>query len=42
MPGTDFSPLVLWWRLPFQPLLVAVVWWVAIRRLAAGAPTSTP
>ena len=29
MPGTDFSPLVLWARLPFQAVFVAWVWWVA-------------
>ena len=26
MPGTNISPSMLWWRLPFQPLLVAAVW----------------
>ena len=34
MPGYDFSRTVLWWRLPFQPLLLLWVWWVA---LAKGA-----
>jgi uncharacterized membrane protein len=29
-PGTDFSPLHLWLRLPFQAGFVAWVWWVAI------------
>lgn len=30
MPGHDFSPAVLWWRLPFQAVFIAAVWWVAI------------
>ncbi|MEO7412487.1 MAG: DoxX family membrane protein [Opitutaceae bacterium] len=30
MPGHDFSPAVLWWRLPFQAGFIAAVWWVAI------------
>jgi uncharacterized membrane protein len=29
-PGTDFSPLTLWLRLPFQAVFIAAVWWVAI------------
>jgi uncharacterized membrane protein len=33
MPGTDFSPQVLWWRLPFQAVFIAVVWWVAVKRI---------
>ena len=32
MPGFDFSPAVLWWRLPFQGVFIAAVWWVAIFR----------
>lgn len=32
MPGTNFSPAILWLRLPFQLLFVAWVWWVALRR----------
>jgi len=28
MPGTNFSPLVLWLRLPFQAVFVAGVVWV--------------
>ena len=32
MPGTTFSPLTLWLRLPFQALFLAWVWWVALRR----------
>jgi len=31
MPGTTFSPLVLWLRLPFQAVFIATVWWVALR-----------
>lgn len=31
MPGTTFSPLVLWLRLPFQAVFIAGVWWVALR-----------
>jgi uncharacterized membrane protein len=34
MPGTSFSPLVLWLRLPLQPVLMAWVWWVAISRVS--------
>lgn len=30
MPGTDFSPLTLWLRLPFQAVFILWVWWVAI------------
>lgn len=30
MLGFDFSPLTLWLRLPFQVVLLAWVWWVAI------------
>jgi uncharacterized membrane protein len=36
MPGTDFSPLVLWLRLPFQAVFIALVWWVAIKREPFG------
>ena len=32
MPGYDFSPRVLWWRLPFQAVFIALVWWVAVKR----------
>ncbi len=32
MPGTEFSPAILWWRLPFQALFIAWVWWVAVKR----------
>ncbi len=31
MPGTTFSATALWVRLPFQALLIAWVWWVALR-----------
>jgi uncharacterized membrane protein len=34
MPGTNFSPLTLWLRLPFQAVFVAWVWWVALAREA--------
>jgi uncharacterized membrane protein len=30
MPGTSFTPAVLWLRLPFQAVLIAWVAWVAI------------
>ncbi|ATC64366.1 DoxX family protein [Nibricoccus aquaticus] len=33
MPGTDFSPLTLWLRLPFQAIFIAAVWWVAVKRI---------
>ena len=38
MPGYDFSPATLWWRLPFQALFIALVAWAAIfpRPTAAG------
>ncbi len=32
MPGFDFSPTVLWARLPFQAVAIAAVWWVALAR----------
>ena len=32
MPGYDLSPATLWWRLPFQAVAIAAVWWVAIAR----------
>lgn len=32
MPGTAFSPLTLWLRLPFQAVFVAWVWWVALAK----------
>lgn len=39
MPGTNFSPRVLWVRLPFQAVFIAWVWWVALARAKkAGAP----
>jgi uncharacterized membrane protein len=38
MPGTGFSPLVLWLRLPFQFLFLAVVWWVAIAGPTGRSP----
>jgi uncharacterized membrane protein/tetratricopeptide (TPR) repeat protein len=31
MPGFDFLPLTLWLRLPFQAVLIAWVWWVAVK-----------
>jgi uncharacterized membrane protein len=31
MPGTTFSAATLWWRLLFQPLLIALVLWVSQR-----------
>lgn len=34
MPGTDFAPLALWLRLPFQAVFVAWIWWVAIATAA--------
>jgi len=30
MPGTHFSPVTLWARLPFQAIFIAWVWWVAL------------
>ena len=30
MPGFNFSPTVLWVRLPFQAVFIAWVWWVAL------------
>ena len=38
MPGTDFSPTVLWWRLPFQAVFIAWVWWVALARETKTSP----
>lgn len=37
MPGTNFSPLALWWRLPFQAVFLGAVWWVALSRDKAAA-----
>jgi uncharacterized membrane protein len=37
MPGLNVSPLILWLRLPFQPGLIAWVWWVALKRPESGA-----
>ncbi len=31
-PGTDLPAWMLWARLPFQPLLIAWVWWACVRR----------
>ena len=31
-PGTDLPAWVLWARLPFQPLMIAWVWWACVRR----------
>jgi uncharacterized membrane protein len=36
MPGTDFSPLVLWLRLPFQAVFIALVWWSTLRHEPVG------
>ena len=36
MPGMTFSPAVLWWRLPFQAVFMAAVWWVALAKPRAG------
>ena len=30
MPGTTLTSLQLWWRLPFQAVFLAWVWWVAL------------
>lgn len=32
-PGTDLPVWVLWARLPFQPLLIAWVWWACVRHI---------
>jgi len=32
MPGLEVSATALWWRLPFQALFIAWVWWVALAR----------
>ncbi|MBC7368909.1 MAG: DoxX family membrane protein [Undibacterium sp.] len=36
MPGFDFSPVVLWARLPFQAVFAVAVWWVARERDGAA------
>lgn len=36
MPGYDFSPAMLWWRLPFQVVFIALVAWVALFPRRAG------
>lgn len=39
MPGTSFSPTVLWLRLPFQLVFAAWVWWTTLsRRSTLSAP----
>jgi uncharacterized membrane protein len=38
MPGFNFSPAVLWLRLPFQAVFLVWIWWVALQRpLGNGA-----
>ncbi|MEO7597326.1 MAG: DoxX family membrane protein [Opitutus sp.] len=37
IPGMDVSPLALWLRLPFQPVFIGVVWWIAIWRPVTGS-----
>ena len=32
MPGLEVTPLTLWLRLPFQAVLMAGVWWVALKQ----------
>jgi uncharacterized membrane protein len=34
LPGV--SAVLLWWRLPFQGVFIAWVWWVCLRRPAAA------
>jgi uncharacterized membrane protein len=37
MPGFDVSSTTLWWRLPFQAVFIAGVWWGALSpRAQAG------
>lgn len=31
LPGIDYTPESMWWRLLLQPLFIAWVWWVAVR-----------
>ena len=31
MEGLDVSPTMLWLRLPFQAVFIALVWWTALR-----------
>ncbi len=30
MPGFDFTPLILWLRLPFQLVAIGCVWWATL------------
>ncbi len=32
MDGTNFSPWILWARLPFQPVMMLWVWWVSLAK----------
>lgn len=32
MLSLNFSSTVLWWRLPFQAVFMACVWWVAVAK----------
>ena len=42
-PGTQIPTWALWARLPVQPLLMAVVWWAAVKRRESGpAPLTEP
>jgi uncharacterized membrane protein len=41
MPGFNFSPAMLWLRLPFQAVFAVWVWWVAWDR-PGGRPPRAP
>lgn len=34
----EVSATVLWWRLPFQALFIAWVWWACLRRPGESSP----
>ena len=38
-PGADLPTWVLWLRLPFQPLMMAWIWWTCVRRRSEPAAT---
>lgn len=42
MAGFDFSPAVLWLRLPLQAVFIAAVWWVALKRDPFESGWETP
>ena len=36
--GQNIAPWILWARLPFQPLMMVLVWWACFARRASSRP----